>query len=97
MRTPATGYAPSPRQMPTRLPPLEDPDRFEVRDVSANGGIRWHQQGGNVSHTCVGEYVGLEDIDDGVWTVYFGPLTRDRLRERHRRIEDAYGKLKRRR
>jgi hypothetical protein len=27
--------------MPDRLPPLEYPDRFEVRYVSANGGIRW--------------------------------------------------------
>src|SRR5438046_2352204 len=40
--TPATCYAPSPRPMPDRLPPLEYPDRFEVRYVSANGGIRWH-------------------------------------------------------
>ena len=25
-------------------------------------------------HVCIGEYVGLEEIDDGVWNVYFGPL-----------------------
>lgn len=23
---------------------------------------------------CIGEYVGLEEIDDGIWNVYFGPL-----------------------
>ena len=97
LRTPAACYEPSPRAMPTKLPPLEYPDRFEVRDVSANGGIRWHHQWVNVSTTCVGEYVGLEAIDDGVWKVYFGPLTRGRLHERHMRIEDAYGRLKRRR
>jgi putative transposase len=28
----------------------------------------------NVSIFCVGEYVGLEEIDDGIWNVYFGPL-----------------------
>jgi hypothetical protein len=28
----------------------------------------------NVSIVCVGEYVGLEEIDDGIWNVYFGPL-----------------------
>jgi putative transposase len=27
----------------------------------------------NVSIVCVGEYVGLEEIDDGIWNVYFGP------------------------
>jgi transposase InsO family protein len=97
MRPPAACYDPSSRKMPTKLPPLEYPDRFEVRYVSANGGIRWNHQWVNVSHVCVGEYVGLEEIDDGVWNVYFGPLKLGRLLERHMRIEDAYGRLKRHR
>jgi putative transposase len=97
MRTPAAAYELSPRKMPHTLPPLEYPDRFEVRYVSANGGIRWHHQWVNVSHVCVGAYVGLEEIDDGVWNVYFGPLKLGRLLERYLRIEDAYGRLKRRR
>jgi putative transposase len=95
MHPPASCYEPSPRHMPNRLQPLEYPDRFEVRYVSANGGIRWNHQWVNVSHTCIGEYVGLEEIDDGIWNVYFGPLTRGRLLERRMRIEDAYGRLKR--
>jgi transposase InsO family protein len=95
MQTPASRYEPSPRPMPQRLPPLEYPDRFEVRYVSANGGIRWNKRWVNVSITCVGEYVGLEEIDDGVWNVYFGPLKLGRLLERHMRIEDALGRLKR--
>jgi putative transposase len=95
--TPAACDEPSSRKMPTKLPPLEYPDRFEVRDVSANGGIRWNHHWVNVSHVCVGAYVGLEEIDDGVWNVYFGPLKLGRLLERHMRIEDAYGRLKRRR
>lgn len=45
------------------------PDCFEVRYVSANGGIRWNKSWINVSIVCVGEYVGLEEIDDGVWNV----------------------------
>jgi putative transposase len=97
MRTPAACDDPSIRQMPHKLPPLDYPDRFEARYVSANGGIRWHHQWVNVSHTCVGAYVGLEEIDDGVWHVYFGPLKLGRLLERHMRIEDAYSKLTRHR
>lgn len=31
----------------------------------------------------------------GVWNVYVGPLKRGRLLERHMRIEDVYGRLKR--
>jgi putative transposase len=97
MQPPASRDEPSPRQMPNRWPPLEYPDCFEVRYVSANGGIRWHHQWVNVPHTCIGAYVGLEEIDGGIWNVYFGPLKLGRLLERHRRIEDAYGRLKRRR
>ena len=94
--TPAASYAVSPRPMPDRLPSLQYPDRFEVRYVSANGGIRWNRRWVNVSTVCVGEYVGLEEIADGIWNVYFGPLRLGRLSERHMRIEDAYGRLYRR-
>jgi len=63
--------------------------------VSANGGIRWNSDWVNVSIVCAGEYVGLEEIDDGIWNVYFGPRKLGRLHERHMRIEDEYGRLKR--
>ena len=81
--------------MPAKLPPLEYPDRFEIRYVSANGGIRWNCDWVNVSIVCAGEYIGLEEIDDGIWNVYFGSLKLGRLHERHMRIEDEYGRLKR--
>ena len=93
LETPADCYTPSLRPMPNKIPPLEYPDRFEVRYVSANGGIRWEHDWVNVSTVCAGDYVGLEEIDDGVWNVYFGPLKLGRFLERHRRIEDAYGRL----
>lgn len=95
MATPASVYEVSPRSMPARIKPFEYPDRFEVRYVSANGGIRWQRQWVNVSVTCVGQYVGLEEVDEGVWNVFFGPVKLGRLVERHMRIEDAYGRLKR--
>jgi hypothetical protein len=44
---------------------------------------------------CAGAHVGLEEIDDGIWTVYFGPLKLGRLLERHMKIEDAFGRLHR--
>jgi transposase len=96
-QTPAALYEPSPRPMPSKLPPLESPDRLEVRYVSAHGGIRWNRRWGNVSITCAGEYVGRAEIADGVWHVSFGPLKLGRRLERHRRIEDASGTLTRHR
>ena len=93
MKTPASLYAPSPRPYPERLPRLEYPAHFEKRYVSYNGGIRWNSRWVNVSITCAGEYVGLEEVDDGIWNIYFGPLKLGRLLEREMRIEDAHGKL----
>ena len=95
--TPASAYAPSPRPYPRRLPPLEYPGHYEVRRVSRNGGIRWHKQWVNVSQTLGEEYVGLVEIDDGEWDVYFGPLRLGRFHERTLLIEDALGRQYRRR
>jgi transposase InsO family protein len=95
-QTPASCYERSARDMPSKIKPFIYPDRFEVRYVSGNGGIRWkNRHWVNVSTVCIGEYVGLEEIDDGVWIVYFGPLKLGRLDQRHMRIEDQYGQLKR--
>jgi putative transposase len=46
-----------------------------------------------VSITCAGEYVGLEEIDNGIWNVYFGPVKLGRLIEERMRIEDEFGKV----
>jgi transposase InsO family protein len=96
-RPPSALYQPSPRPYPERLPPLEYPGHFEVRRVSRNGGIRWHKRWVNVSHVLGEQHVGLEEIDDSLWTVYFGPLTLGRFHERTLRIEDATGRFVRRR
>ena len=82
-----------PRPFPDPIPPLEYPAHYETRYVSYNGGIRWKSQWVNVSITCAGEYVGLEEVDDGIWNLYFGPLKLGRFLEQHMRIEDAYGQL----
>ena len=94
--TPASLYTPSPRVLPARLPPLEYPGHFETRLVSRNSGIRWQKQWVCVTHTLAGEYVGLEEVGDGLWDVYFGPVKLGRMNERLRRIEDHKGRTVRR-
>ena len=74
-KTPASFYEASPRPMPSKLSSPEYPAHFEVRKVSTNGGIRWHSAWVNVSHLLGGEYIGLEEIAAGVWTVHFGPVS----------------------
>ncbi|MHC4509090.1 MAG: IS481 family transposase [Planctomycetota bacterium] len=83
---PAELYTPSPRPYPRRLPPLEYPAHYEVRLVSANGGIRWRSGWVNCSHILAGEYVGFDEVDDGIWAVYFGPTLLGRFHERTRAI-----------
>lgn len=91
--TPAEHYVPSPRELPRRLPPLEYPGHFEVRLVSRNSGIRWRKRWVCVTHTLAGEYVGLEEVGDGLWDVYFGPLQLGRMDERRQQIEDHKGRF----
>jgi putative transposase len=60
--------------MPRKILPFGYPDRFETRYVNAGGGIRCKSDWVQVSIVCCGEYIGFEEIDDGVWNVFFGPL-----------------------
>mgnify|MGYP003583943898 FL=1 len=54
------------------LPEIEYPKSFKVRRVRSNGYIKW--RGGEifVGEVLVHERVGLVEIDDGTWELYFG-------------------------
>jgi hypothetical protein len=90
--TPGSQYSRSVRQLPTKLPELEYPKHYEVRYVSANGGIRWRCAWVNVTTVLIGEHVGLDEVGDGLWDVYFSTIRLGRLDERRMRIEDAQGR-----
>lgn len=91
---PASHYSPSARRYPRRLPPLEYPPHYEVRRVSANGGIRWHSGWVNCRHILSGEYVGLEEVDDGIWALYYGPVLLGRFHERTRAVISSHNRNK---
>lgn len=94
---PADLYRPSARPLPRRLPPLTYPAHFEVRRVSKNGGIRWQNHWVNVSSLLGEQYIGFEEVDFGLFDVYFGPIWLGRFVEAKRRIFDHLGRAKRRR
>jgi putative transposase len=81
-KTPAEVYEPSPRPLPNKLPPMEYPGHYEVRYVSANGGIKWHNEYVFIGQALTGQHVGLEEIDDAIWSLYFGPIELGRFDER---------------
>jgi hypothetical protein len=91
-QTPASFYRPSERVFPGRIPKIEYPGHYELRRVSRNGGIRWHSQWVCVTHVLAEEYVGFEEIDDGLWEVFYGPVRLGRFNERTSKIEDDRGR-----
>ncbi len=93
---PASLYQASARPYPPTLLPVTYPGHYEVRRVSRNGGIRWGSRWVNVSHVLAELDVGFEEIDDGLWEVYFGPVWLGRLHETTFRIVDHLGRAARR-
>lgn len=88
---PVTLYSPSTRPLPKKLEHPTYPGHFEVRYVSRNNGIRWNRSWINISSTLREEYVGCEEVDDGVWNVWFGPLLLGRFDERELKIYGVRG------
>ncbi|HUE84894.1 MAG TPA: integrase core domain-containing protein [Vicinamibacterales bacterium] len=93
---PSDLYRSSPRPYPRCLEPLTYPNHFEVRRVSRNGGIKWFDQWVNVSHLLAEEPIGMEEVDAGLFDVYFGPVWLGRFVEAKLRIIDGEGRTARR-
>lgn len=85
-RPPATVYQASRRSLPVRVPPLEYPGHLDVRRVSSTGSISWRGAPLFLTEVLGGEYVALEEVDDGLWTLYFASTRLGRFDERTRTI-----------
>jgi putative transposase len=85
-RPPATCYTPSRRSLPMHVPPLEYPGHWEVRLVSSGGYMKWNNRAVFLASALAGQDVGLEEVDDGLWTLYFATVALARYDERHRTL-----------
>ncbi|HKH49932.1 MAG TPA: hypothetical protein VKM72_35205 [Thermoanaerobaculia bacterium] len=83
---PAQVHEPSPRSYPSRLEPCEYPGHFEVRSVGDKGEIWWRGQALFVSHSLRGERIGLEEVEEGQWSVYLTSVLIARFDEQERRM-----------
>jgi transposase InsO family protein len=70
----ASHYSTSPRTYPEKLPEPRYPGYFEAKPVSSNGVVYFQNGQVYVSHLLTGELVGLEEVGDGIWDIYFGPV-----------------------
>lgn len=72
--TPASRYAPSPRVFPSSLPEMVYPAHFEVRTVTESGAINFRSRRFQLSTALTTQEIGLEETEEDMWTVSFGPL-----------------------
>lgn len=85
-RRPAELWTPATRCYPSRLCAPEYPGHLEVRRVRTHGEIKFHGQRVFLSESLAGETVGLEPVDDGLWSVIFNTTLLARYDERSRTI-----------
>ncbi len=96
-QVPASHYQASERRFPARLPELSYPDWFEAKSVGPCGLIYLERRQIYISNTLIKESVGLEQVAETVYDVYFGPLrlgSFDLSDSKHRKTRSGYLTLK---
>jgi hypothetical protein len=73
-KTPADIYLPSSIPLPLRLPEIVYPDDYAIKKILCKGDLKWRGKRIYLSETLAGEYVGLEQIDDRLWNIYFADI-----------------------
>lgn len=73
-RFPDELYVASPRPYPLTLPELTYPDDMQVRWVKTQGDISWKGHHVYLTETLARELVGLRQINEDLWDIYFGPI-----------------------
>lgn len=72
--TPASRYRASHRVFPSILPEIVYPPHFEVRVVTASGAVFFKSRRFQLTGALTTEQIGLEEIEEDMWSVSFGPL-----------------------
>jgi transposase InsO family protein len=93
MHPPANRYRPSTRPMPLHIEPYVYPGHFLVRRVSQAGTIRVFKNQIFVSNTLHQQDVGLEEVADGVYEVYFCFYQIGRYDLRENRMQDIVSRV----
>ncbi len=81
-QTPASVYHASSRPYPKRLPPIEYPGHYLVKRITSGGTFRFGRRLLFLATPLEGYDVGLDEIEDGVWSIYFCNVLIARFTER---------------
>ena len=85
-RTPSSIYVASCRPLPAVLPAPVYAGHLQVRRVSQAGTFRFHHRQPFLSHALAQEEIALEEVADGLWSIYFYNVLLARLDERDYKI-----------
>jgi transposase InsO family protein len=81
-RPPASLYRPSPRAYPDTPPPIDYPGHFIVKRVTNAGTVRFKKRLVFIANSLKQHPIGLEEVDDGIWSIYFCRVLLGRIDER---------------
>ena len=81
-KSPRACYKPSTRAYPRRMPEMQYPKYFHPHRVCQNGLIYWRALRVYIGYLLSRETIGLEEVGDGLWDVYFGPVRLGGFNER---------------
>lgn len=73
-KPPDSLYTSSLRTYPRRLPEVEYPGHFHRRQVKHCGDIKWLGHLVRLTSSLRGQTIGLNELGDGCWQLFFGPV-----------------------
>lgn len=79
---PAWHYQPSPRSWDGVLRAPELDEAVDKRHVRKDGAIKWHGRMVYINENLAGQWLGLDEIADGVFELRYGPVTLGYLKPR---------------
>jgi len=95
-KTPASVHVRSEREYNEKVISWDYPKTYNVRRVYKNGAIRWGSEHWiMVSTALIDKSVGLEELGNGIWRVFFRCKLLGYLDEKIYRIQDEKGRSKR--
>ena len=67
----ASRYTTSPRPYPARLPVPDYPGHFLVKTITTAGTFRFGKRIVYLANALTNQKIGMEETDDGLWSIYF--------------------------
>jgi transposase InsO family protein len=94
MKTPAKVHSFSSRPFPERIPVYDYDPNWKVLKVTQNGAIRWKSYYWvYLTAALKGKYVGIEELGNGIWRVFYRNIFLGYFNETELRNKDQHARL----